>query len=219
MKRRFFTLIELLVVIAIIAILAAMLLPALNRARDRSKTVNCVSNLKQLGQALLLYSGDWNGFAPPANYGAAVEPIWCTTLKEKGYLHGDALLTCPSQASAPSIGIYPHYGINHRVVRSHTEGVRLSSIRTATLLAADTWIANVRNNPDTSSGYYTFSRSYVYDSDGGAFQGVPASRHGGRTNFLWVDGHVATENYNSYVPGANPLFRNNYWLSIGVWEK
>ncbi|MPN45127.1 hypothetical protein SDC9_192694 [bioreactor metagenome] len=164
-----------------------------------------------------MYTGDWNGFVPPAHYGVAVQPIWCIVLMEQRYL-SEASLACPAQMVRPS-GIYPHYGVNTRVMRGDTEGIRLSSIRTATLLAADTWVANVRNNPDTAQGYFTFSRSYVYDSDGGAYQGVPASRHGERTNFLWVDGHAANENYNSYIPGANPLFKDNYWLPSGVWEK
>ena len=64
LRRAAFTLIELLVVIAIIGILASMLLPALGKAKDKSKSAKCMANEKQLALAMLLYAEDFDQYLP-----------------------------------------------------------------------------------------------------------------------------------------------------------
>ena len=66
--KKHFSLIELLIVIAIVAILAGLLLPALNQAREKARNTACINNLKQLGFAFLQYAGDNSDMLPQADY-------------------------------------------------------------------------------------------------------------------------------------------------------
>ena len=117
-KTRGFTLIELLVVIAIIAILAAMLLPALQSARERGRRGSCVSNLKQIGTALMQYSQDYREKMPAGNcrtsstsstvkaVGADIagSAAGLEVLRANEYLADYGVFTCPSSTVSAEDG-------------------------------------------------------------------------------------------------------------------
>ncbi len=231
MKRaKGFTLIELLVVIAIIAILAAILFPVFARAREKARQATCISNLKQLSLAFLMYAQDYDETLPSVAFGAEwpwtqwpdyANYQWAAVFPGavNSYMKNLQILACPSQSRgdnwADIWGVGPiGYGYNEYMYNAAYGKNTLAALSNAPAgvskiaLLCDTYASGIFDDWDNSEGSHGDGMDRVRYGGWSPW----ASRHEG-TNVAYCDGHA------KFIPeGRITAYTdtNGYWAENPV---
>jgi prepilin-type N-terminal cleavage/methylation domain-containing protein/prepilin-type processing-associated H-X9-DG protein len=203
-----FTLIELLVVIAIIAILAAILFPVFAKARDKAQTTACLNNLKQLGLAIQMYLGDWDGFLPrcTGNYGEQPSPPPDIESALLPYVENNyGLFRCPTdgiprpagqhactycfgRGQGVPYGPYGYYEVSTGQERNS------ANIGDVVAPASFVLITELQDDVLTSGGWWDSVETAPYAGCFGFWLGDTCYAfrhdHGQTGNFAFADGHV-----------------------------